>query len=78
MKWDGPDDPDEEIVSMIEMKAPHEIEEGIIYSQNGIVKYIENILGKENSEADSKWVKHLDTPVLKYYLKKGGTKLSAN
>ena len=60
------------------MASPHEIEEGIKFSKNGMIKFIEEKLAAENSDADSKWVRHLNTPSIRYFLKKGGTKLSSN
>ena len=40
-KWDGPEDSDEEIASLVKYKNEFEIKMGIKFSKNGIISYIE-------------------------------------
>lgn len=80
--WDGPDDSDEEIEEMKEMKTPFEIEAGVKYSKRSMINYIESVIAKETckNKEDPKnsklWEEKLKTPNMSYYLKKGGSKLS--
>lgn len=54
--WDGPEDSDEEIEDMAKLKTQYEIDEGIKFSKNGIMKYIEELLEKEHPKNEKKWV----------------------
>ena len=46
--WDGPEDSDEEIEDMAKHKTQFEIDEGIRFSKNGLIKFIEEFLEKES------------------------------
>jgi len=49
LTWDGPEDSDEEIEEMITYKNEFEIKEGIKFSKNGIIKYIEDKINLESA-----------------------------
>ena len=80
--WDGPEDSDEEIAEMIDMKTPWEKEMGIKYSKRGLVTFIEETLAREsaNNKDDPNiaklWKSEVKTPVLQYWCKKGGSHLN--
>lgn len=40
-EWDGPEDSDEEIESLIPYKVQYEIDEGIKFSKRGIIEFVE-------------------------------------
>ena len=43
-KWDGPENSDDEIFEFVNDRTPWEISEGVKFSKNGLVEYIENKL----------------------------------
>ena len=45
--WDGPSDPDEEIKELAQYKNEYEKIEGLKFSKNGIISYIDSMLEKE-------------------------------
>ena len=77
--WDGPEDSDEEIQEMIPLKNEQEINLGIKFSKNGIIKFIESYLGNENCNSSDPqtakaWhYKEANAPGMKLYLKEGGS-----
>ena len=79
-QWDGPEDSDEEIAEFAELKQSWEIEAGVKFSKNGLMKYIKQMLAEEKSgldNANSKlWDQKLKIPGITYYLKTGGSKVS--
>lgn len=54
--WDGPEDSDEEIEEMVIYKNEYEVDLGIKYSKNGIIKFVESQLKHErpDNKQDSK------------------------
>ena len=42
--WDGPSDPDEEIEALKGMKMPFEVENGLKFSKNGIIDYVNRLI----------------------------------
>lgn len=80
--WDGPEDSDEEIPEMAALKSSYEIAEGIVFSKNGIKKYVEAQIEKESKDnkKDPKtaklWEEKLKLPGIQMYLKKGGSHIS--
>lgn len=79
-EWDGPEDSDEEIAEFADLKQSWEIEAGVKFSKNGLMKYIKQMLAEEKSgldNANSKlWDQKLKIPGITYYLKTGGSKVS--
>jgi hypothetical protein len=64
--WDGPEDSDEEIEELAIFKNEFEKEQGIVFSKNGIKKYIHTLLENESDQCavpfnSKKWLKRLDT-----------------
>ena len=49
--WDGPENPDEEIEEMAKLKNNYEIEQGIRFSRDDLVNYIEQMFRDESIEA---------------------------
>jgi len=49
-EWDGPEDPDEEIKIMADLKTDWEIDSGIKFSKNGLIEFIENFVATECAE----------------------------
>ena len=47
LKWDGPEDSDEEIEELLPFKCDYEIKKGIRFSKNGIIKFVEEEMVKE-------------------------------
>ena len=57
-QWDGPDDSDEEIKEMVEMKTQWEKDNGIKFSKKGIIKAINDMIKSESKlSPDSKIAK---------------------
>lgn len=54
-KWDGPEDSDEEIESLANLKVPWEEEQGIKFSKNGIIKFVEETIKSEAKAENPKW-----------------------
>ena len=71
--WDGPEDSDEEISCLIPLKTDHEVSQGVKFSKRGLIDYITTFIDNECSEKSKLWECKLDSPSLKYYLKKGGS-----
>lgn len=71
--WDGPEDSDEEIEFMKQHKNEWELEKGVKFSKKGLIEFIDKFIEEESSESNPDWQRKLDTPSIKYYLKKGGS-----
>ena len=69
--WDGPENSDEEIEEMAVLKNKYEKERGIVFSKNGIISFIENLVEQEKN--DKKWQQKLKAPNIQFYLKDGGS-----
>ena len=78
MKWDGPDDSDEEIPEMAALKTDYEKEIGIKFSKKGIMNYIDTQIVEDSIEKDKRWECKMKSPGLMYYIKKGGSDVSKN
>lgn len=76
--WDGPDNSDEEIESMLPFKNEWETQKGVKFSKNGLIEFIDKFLKEESTEFQKAWEKKLDAPAIKYYLKKGGSDQNAS
>lgn len=76
--WDGPSDSDEEVESMAQYKNEWEIERGVKFSKNGIMKFINDFHLEENPNAQKEWDEKLKIPGLTYSLKKGGSDRNKN
>ena len=80
--WDGPEDSDEEIPEMAALKSSYEIAEGVVFSKNGIKKYVEDKIEKESKDnkKDPKtaklWEEKLKLPGITMSLKRGGSHIS--
>ena len=77
--WDGPENSDEEIEEMVQYKNQYEKEMGVKFSKNGIIKFIEDNLRKEDTSQGTItnfWQNHFESPGISLYLKKGGSNLS--
>jgi|TARA_B110000305_G_C19093296_1_gene471808 hypothetical protein len=46
-EWDGPEDSDEEIAEIAELKQSWEIDSGVKFSKNGLMKFIKLMLAEE-------------------------------
>lgn len=79
-EWDGPEDSDEEIAEIAELKQSWEIDSGVKFSKNGLMKFIKLMLAEESAGhdcANSKlWEQKLKIPGITYYLKNGGSKVN--
>ena len=53
--WDGPEDSDEEIVSLVKYKNDYEKKMGVKFSKRGIISYIEEQIQKESVVASTNW-----------------------
>lgn len=71
--WDGPEDSDEEIEYMTKFKNKWEHEKGVKFSKRGLAEFIDKFLIEESSATTKDWEQKLDSPGLKYFLKKGGS-----
>ena len=84
LKWDGPADNDEELAEFIPFKNDYEKQMGIKYSKNGIMKFIEDLVKKENRNNKEDvmnarlWEEKLNlkNEGLIMYVKKGGSHLN--
>lgn len=82
LQWDGPLDSDEEVEELLPFKTDLERKQGIKFSKNGIIKFIEEQLSKDsphNSEDPKNaalWENALTEPGVNLYIKKGGSKLN--
>ena len=47
-KWDGPEDPDEEIQELAHFQSQPEIDLCLKYSKNGIIDFVEKFAAAEN------------------------------
>lgn len=80
--WDGPEDSDEEVEELLPFKTAYEQKQGIKFSKNGIIKYIEEMLAKENPNNESEpktaalWENHMKETAFKLHLKKGGSQFN--
>lgn len=80
--WEGPDDSDEEIEELVPYKNQYEKQQGIKFSKNGLVKYIEDMLelespvNKKNAKNAKLWEKSLNYQGINLFIKKGGSKFS--
>lgn len=80
--WEGPIDSDEEIEELVPYKNEYEKKLGVKYSKNGIIKFIEENVkkeqpdGTENLEDAQLWEKQLEFQGIHLYLKNGGTVFS--
>jgi predicted ATPase len=80
--WDGPEDSDEEIEEMAIFKNQIEKQQGVKFSKNGIKQYVEAMIATESaSNTESKataklWENRMETPNIKFFLKKGGSEFS--
>lgn len=76
LRWDGPEDSDEEIEEMIPYKCDYEIKKGIKFSKNGIIKFVEEEMNKEDAISE-KWEEKLNfMNGNKLLLKQGGSEES--
>jgi hypothetical protein len=75
------EDPDQEIEEMALLKTKWEIDEGVKFSKNGLIEFIEkkqaqeNPLNKSDPATAKAWERKLKNAGLTYYLKKGGSAL---
>ena len=83
--WDGPDNSDDEIEEMLPYKNEHEIKLGVKFSKNGLIRYIEESIEKENPDAKSTtsknaklWENRMSFMGIKLFLKKGGSNFSSS
>lgn len=53
--WDGPENSDEEIESMVKFKNKWEIEKDVKFSKNGLSSFIETFLEEESAEKQDAW-----------------------
>ena len=80
--WDGPEDSDEEIEELLPFKNDFERKQGVKFSKNGIIKYIEDMIAKEspkNAEDEKTaalWENHMKEATLELHLKKGGSQFN--
>lgn len=80
--WDGPEDSDEEIEELLQFKTDYERKQGVKFSKNGIIKYIEEQIAKEspNNEDDPKnaalWENHMKETSFQLHMKKGGSQFN--
>lgn len=47
--WDGPEDCDEEVKELLPFKNDFERKEGVKFSKNGIIKFIEDQIAQEST-----------------------------
>ena len=47
LKWEGPEDSDEEIEDMLEYKDANEERQGVKYSKNGLSSFIDHLMETE-------------------------------
>ena len=52
-EWDGPEDSDEEIKSMISMKTSWEKDHNVKYSKRGMIQLITKMIKQESSDNTS-------------------------
>lgn len=48
--WFGPEDPDQEVEEMAKYKTEWEIEQGVKFSKNGLIEYIEKMIKYESAQ----------------------------
>lgn len=60
----------------MDQRLEWEIKENIVFSKNGIIEAVDNILAREHPDVDPKWELKLKSPTIIYYLKKGGSHLN--
>ena len=48
-EWDGPSDSDEEIECMAVLKNQWEIDNGVKFSKNGLIEYIDSFIERESA-----------------------------
>ena len=83
-QWQGPEDSDEEVEEMLEFKNVFEKQAGIKFSKNGLIEYIEEQLeyesphNKKSTKTAKLWEKSLVSQGINLYIKKGGSKFSAD
>ena len=71
--WDGPEDSDEEIACLVPLKTDNEVAQGVKFSKRGLIEYITSFVENESMEKNPLWERKLDSPGIKYFLKKGGS-----
>lgn len=80
--WNGPDDSDEEVEDLLPYKNQYEKQLGVVYSKNGIIKFIEETLehespdNKKNPKNAKLWEKQLTYQGIQLYTKKDGSRFS--
>ena len=54
-EWDGPENSDEEIQEFINDRMAWEVSEGVRFSKNGFIQYIENKFYQEDPDKNFEW-----------------------
>ena len=71
--WDGPEDSDEEVESLVRFKTDWEKKAGIRLSKRGIIEYIEKMVKQETSSYNSQWEEKAKETNMTYFLKTNGS-----
>ena len=74
--YDYSEDPDEVVQEFMDERLPWEVDAGLVFSKNGIIKHVEAMLAKEHPDVDPRWELKLKSPTIVYYLKKGCSDLN--
>ena len=72
-KWDGPEDSDEEVESLVRFKTDWEKKAGIRLSKRGIIEYIEKMVKQETASYNSQWEEKAKETNMTYFLKTNGS-----
>ena len=71
--WDGPEDSDEEVESLVRFKTDWEKKAGIRLSKRGIIEYIEKMVKQETASYNSQWEEKAKETNMTYFLKTNGS-----
>ena len=74
--WDGPEDSDEEIASLVPFKNKYEQQQNIKFSKRGIISYIEQQVQNESIAANPSWELKDNDANMAYYLKRNGSQFN--